>query len=1033
MALNRGFAPMNVSGRDRQLIGDDLVTESSPLMILHLEDSPYDRELVRRKLQAEGFQFDIVYAATLNEFEQVLGNRISIDVVLLDYSLPSCDGMAALKLAHEKRPETPTILLSGTVGEEKAVEIMKAGATDYLLKDHLDRLGLVVRRALREAKGWAERRQAEEALRKSEARLTNLIGIAIDAIISVDADHRIEIFNKGAESIFGYRAEEVIGKTLDILLPQRFVEQHRAHVRNFADSSEQARLMGGRAHVLGRRKNGSEFPAEASISKQSIDGRLVFTVILRDVTERKQAEAALTESVERYRTLFDSMDEGYCVVEMLYDASGKPIDYRFVEINPAFEKQTGLQNALGKTIRQMVPDHDAHWFEIYGKVARTGEPIRFENPAEAMRRYYDVYAFRIGGPGSARVGILFNDISARKLAEETLREHASLLDKAHDAILVWDIQQRITYWNKGAEAIYGWAAEEALGSSLEKLLIADPHIFEQARESVMQKGEWRGDLQKVAKDGRILIVAAHWTLMRDNLGQPKSILDINTDITEHRSLEKQLQQAQKMEAVGRLAGGVAHDFNNLLTIILGHGQLMAGYISEESPLSRHATEIRKAGERAAGLTRQLLAFSRKQVLQPRVLDLNSILTNTQMMLQRLIGEDIEFVTSLSTDLGLIKADPVQIEQIIMNLAVNARDAMPHGGKLIIQTRNVVIDQQNLPGHVDFQPGEYVLLSVIDTGSGIDSETLNHIFEPFFTTKEEIGTGLGLSTVYGIVKQSAGFITVDSRPREGATFMIYLPRVFAPVSPAEFVSLPGARGHETILLVEDDEDVREVVRQGLEQRGYAVLTATTTSEALELSRKHRSSIDLLITDVVMPGHSGPELAGQIVRDNSRIKVLFISGYTNDMISLQLVSDGAQLLEKPFSVDLLTQKVQEILHTSSKPSLQILVVDDEEAIRSFACAVLEEAGHKALPATNGVDARRMLERLPFDILITDLHMPYKDGIELIVEVRRDWPELKIIAISGIAEALDYVQSNLKDVAIVRKPLSPEDLVTILQQVA
>jgi PAS domain S-box-containing protein len=1132
------------------------------LRVLHLEDDLNDREVVRAILAEEGFRFEVVYPVTLPEFENAL-ESFSFDLIFLDYNLPSCDGMTALTLAREKCPQTPSILLSGTIGEEKAVEIMKSGATDYVLKRHLQRLGPVVRRALREAREWAERRQIEEALRKSEARLTDLIDIAIDTIVSIDENYRIEIFNKGAEATFGYRADEVIGKQLGILLPERFAELHDLHLRDFAGSSERARLMDGRTQVFGRRKDGSEFPAEASISKQNTNGQLVFTAILRDITERKQVEAALGESADRYRVLFESMDEGYCVVEMIYGPSGNAIDYRFVEINPAFEKHTGLQNALGKTIREMVPNHDAHWFEIYGKVARTGEPIRFENPAEAMHRYYDVYAFRIGGPGSPRLGILFNDITARKRAEETLRENqlrlelamqaskigpwdwnlltgevyfspewkrqigyadaelpnqpsewenrlhpedhdrilsainayrnnpsldydiefrfrhkdgsyrwihssamlipdangnptrimgchadityqkkaidrlfeqASLLDKAQDAILVRDIQHRITYWNKSAGRLYGWSAEEALGSSVDKLLSINPQAFRQAFDSVMQNGEWIGELQKVAKDGRTLMVEARWTVVYDSAGQPQSILDINTDITDRRSLEEQLRQAQKMEAVGKLAGGVAHDFNNLLTIILGHSQLMAEHVPEQSPLHGHATEIRKAGERAAGLTKQLLAFSRKQVLQPRVLNINSIVKGIQLMLHRLIGEHIELVASLDADLGRVKADPVQIEQIILNLAVNGRDAMPQGGKLIIETRNTVLDRVHLPRHVDCEAGDYVVVSVTDTGSGIDPETIGHIFEPFFTTKGEAGTGLGLSTVYGIVKQSGGFITVDSKPREGTTFTIYLPRVYTSAGPDKTVPAQASNGHETILLVEDEASVRELARKVLERSGYTVLTSKTTSEALELSRKHRSSIDLLLTDVIMPGHSGPELAEQIVRDNPGIKVLFMSGYMDDTLSRQqLNADGVQLLEKPFSPDSLTTKVHEVLHASSIPSLRVLVVDDEEGIRSLVCGVLEKAGHHALPASHGVDAWRLLKRLRFDIVITDLTMPYRDGIELIMEIRREWPDVKIIAISGRPEAIEFARTNFKDVPIISKPLRPEDLLAVLEQVA
>jgi PAS domain S-box-containing protein len=610
----------------------------------------------------------------------------------------------------------------------------------------------------------------------------------------------------------------------------------------------------------------------------------------------------------------------------------------------------------------------------------------------------------------------------------------SLVEASPLAIIALDLQGTVLLWNPAARRIFGWEEAEVLGQP-------DPTVPDEAMQdfqslfhrlaseetlTTVQVLRERKDTSRIV----IELSAAPFYRARGEIG---GVMEVLTDITERRSLEAQLQQAQKMEAVGRLAGGVAHDFNNLLTIILGHGQLMGDYLPEESPLRNHVAEIRMAGERAAGLTKQLLAFSRKQVLQPRVLDINSIITNTQIMLQRLIGEDIELLTSLPSDLGQVKADLVQIEQIILNLAVNARDAMQRGGKLVIETKNIEIAASESQRAEEPVPGKYVLLRISDTGQGIDSETLTHIFEPFFTTKGEAGTGLGLSTVYGIVKLSGGFISVDSEPLRGTTFAIYLPRISAPVTEIQTHDSKTLGGNQTILLMEDDVSLRQLAKTALEGRGYKVFTPTTTDEALALSREHGLQIDLLITDVIMPGHSGPELAEHILKNNSAMRVLFMSGYTDDMVARHKV-DGSKflLLEKPFTLDSLARRVHEALQASPPSGRTILVVDDDERVRSFACGILDQAGHHVLTAANGVDACRFLSRLPFDIVLMDLVMPYKDGIDLIAKIRQDWPAITIIGISSIPTTIEDAGMHFSNVAILPKPLKSEDLVDLVKRI-
>jgi PAS domain S-box-containing protein len=416
------------------------------------------------------------------------------------------------------------------------------------------------------------------------------------------------------------------------------------------------------------------------------------------------------------------------------------------------------------------------------------------------------------------------------------------------------------------------------------------------------------------KDGSTYPVEVRLQVFRTE--QPAVFLAVIQDITERRHLEAQLRQSQRMEAIGRLAGGVAHDFNNLLTVITGRGELVRDHLGTDDPRRRDVELILETAERAASLTRQLLAFSRKQVLAPRVLDLNTVVIETEQMLRRLLGEDINLVTRLDPAGGRVEADPGQIAQVIMNLAVNARDAMPEGGTLTIETGHVDLDEAAVRNHgLDVRPGAHVLLAVSDTGVGMDAETRAHLFEPFFTTKEQSkGTGLGLSTIYGIIKQSGGHVWVYSEPGHGTTFKIYLPRVEAPVGlpSAKAAPSPPRGGTETIVVVEDEEHVRALVCQILDGRGYTVLDARNGHEALDLCARHQGPIHLMVTDVVMPLMSGRDLAERVVRTRPELKILYVSGYTDNVIAHHgVLKKGFALVQKPFTAETLARKVREVL--------------------------------------------------------------------------------------------------------------------------
>jgi PAS domain S-box-containing protein len=437
-------------------------------------------------------------------------------------------------------------------------------------------------------------------------------------------------------------------------------------------------------------------------------------------------------------------------------------------------------------------------------------------------------------------------------------------------------------------------------------------------------------------DGSAAVVRLSGRAIRD-AGDSGTFELFAEDVTENRALEQQLRQSQKMEAVGRLAGGIAHDFNNLLMVISGYCEFLLDRVGPDPTLRAPAQEIANAAERATSLTRQLLAFSRKQMLAPRILDLNAVVTENLKMLTRLIGEDIDLVMVPGADLGAVKADLGQVEQVIMNLAVNARDAMPRGGRLTLETANVTLDDNYARSHAGVKPGEYVMLAISDTGSGMDPETQSHIFEPFFTTKGTRGTGLGLSTVYGIVKQSGGYIWVYSEEGEGTAFKVYLPRVtevgqFAAVQPA--ASLPKvSQPMETILLVEDEPNLRGMARRYLETQGYSILEAADGAAALQICVAHQGPIEMLLTDVIMPGMNGHELAQRVASLRPTTKVLYMSGYTENVIGHNSTLDpGINLLQKPFTLQALKEKVREVLDSETLPQEVAMGTRSAEEIQS-----------------------------------------------------------------------------------------------------
>jgi PAS domain S-box-containing protein len=662
------------------------------------------------------------------------------------------------------------------------------------------------------------------------------------------------------------------------------------------------------------------------------------STVERDQAELNMALAALRESEERYRSFVQQSSEGIWRFELRKAMptsldEDEQIAYFYdhaylAECNDAMAQMYGYacaEEIMGLDLREFLDPSMPQNSEMLREFTRSGYRL-LDAETEERDRHGEVKYFLNNFAGVTRDGALVHvwgtqrDITAQKLAEKALRDSEErfreLFECANDIVYTHDMDGTFTSLNRSGERITGYTRAEALHMGLADVVA--PEHAATAREMLLNKlagtPQTTYEIEIIAKDGRRIPVEVSTQLVQKN-GMPVAVLGIARDVTDRKHLEEQLRQSQKMEAVGRLAGGVAHDFNNLLTVITGYSNFLLHQLAPADPLYADAEEIKKAAERAAALTRQLLAFSRRQILQPKVLNLNEIVEELEKMLRRLIGEHIDLRIDLGSGPWRVKADPGQIEQVIVNLAVNARDAMPDGGSLTIETRNVTLDRAALQCHEGFRPGPHVRLRVSDTGYGMDEETLTQIFEPFFTTKEQgKGTGLGLSTVYGIVKQSGGHIDVESVPGRGTAFNIYLPTVVeeqdAEDASAARRDTPG--GWETVLLVEDEDGVRTMAREVLRRNGYHVLEARHGGEAIEASRREDSSIDLLVTDMIMPQVSGRELAERLKQAHPRMRVLFMSGHMQSILGEQgVLSDHAAFLEKPFTPDALACAVRRVL--------------------------------------------------------------------------------------------------------------------------
>jgi PAS domain S-box-containing protein len=751
------------------------------------------------------------------------------------------------------------------------------------------------------------------------ARLAAIVNSSDDAIFSTTREGVIATWNAGAERMYGYAAEEIKGKSFSTFIP----EDRRADLAGIAE-----RLLRGERLVHfeheDMRKDGSRLQVLLTLSpiKDATGFVTGVSIISRDITERKRAEEELYQSRQMLQSILDTIPQR---------VFWKDRNMLFLGCNSAFAIDAGLKDPteiIGKNDYDLAWGETAELYRADDKLVMEQETPRLnfdepQNRPDGSLRWLRTNKLPLRDREGEVIGVIgtYEDITERKRVEAEHTRLVTAIEQAAETLMVTDIRGTIEYVNPAFTRITGYSREEVLGQNPRILKSGkQDQVFYQQLWATILRGEiWHGELINRRKEGNLYTEEMNIAPVRDALGEVTHFIATKQDVTEHKQLGQQLIQAQKMEAVGRLAGGVAHDFNNLLTIINGYAALLSEETSTEDPRRARLKEILMAGERAASLTRQLLAFSRRQVLEPRVLNLNSVLADIEKMLRRLIGEDVELVSTLKPDVGRVKVDPGQIEQVIMNLALNARDAMPEGGKLLIETSNVEIDEKYVRSHSPMMPGKYVMVAVSDTGCGMDLDTQAHIFEPFFTTKEEgRGTGLGLATVYGIVKQSGGFIWVYSEPGRGSTFKIYLPFIEENVPKAKpaKVRTKQVKGSETVLVVEDEGGVRSLVCQTLASQGYKVLEAAGAAQALKISEQHTEPIHLLLTDVVMPQTDGKKLAMRLSTLHPETKVLYMSGYTDDAIVRHgILNVGTSFLQKPFLPRVLLLKIREVLKMKS----------------------------------------------------------------------------------------------------------------------
>jgi PAS domain S-box-containing protein len=935
-----------------------------PLRILHVEDVPADAELAMRELRKAAFDFEARRVETREAFLAALAD-FRPDLILSDYRLPEFDGMQALLLAREHAPDVPVVITTGSVNEETAVACMKAGAADYVLKEHLGRLGTAVRSALERRRLRVERELAEARILRLNRLLRTitevnqvLVRATDEKTLLADVCHIlvsdggyvlawigrpdgntkrvVPIARAGTET--GYldkievrwddtpagrgptgtalregRAEIVPDiETHPGVSPWRDLMRHHGLRSDAAFPIWRGGKVAASLTVYSAEK--AFFDKEEVALLEELTADLSFSLDALDGRDR------LRKTDRELRRLWRAVEQTPATV-VITDLEGR-IEY----VNPQFAESTGYsaEEALGQNPRILKSDRTPP--EVYremweaitsGRVWR-GELCNRRKDGALYWEEASISAVRDEhGVPTSYVAVKEDITERRRAAEALVKSEAyfrSIIENSLDVIAVLDSNGVVRFASPSVGPTFGYKPQEMVGRSIFDLIHPEDRAMVKTRmhEVIVAGGApQKAEVRFGHRDGSWIPLSVLGNRLSDEAGMTGMVVNAR-DLTERLQLETQLRQAQKMEAVGRLAGGVAHDFNNLLTVIQGYGELLSESLSDDPENLESVGEIVKAARRATTLTRQLLAFSRRQVLETRVLDVGSVVADIEKMLVRLIGEDIEIVLVKPPAVGHVKADPGQIEQVVLNLAVNARDAMPEGGRLTLELADAELEAPLAAADDMVPPGRYVVISMTDTGSGMDAETLSHIFEPFFTTKERgKGTGLGLATVYGIVRQTGGYVAVQTAPGAGTTFRIYLPRCAEKTTSGVRPAVASRRGTETVLVVEDEPAVQALAAAILKRQGYTVLVAGSGPAALEVVVRDPRPIHLMLTDLVMPGLSGRDLASRVKELRPSIKVVFMSGYAADSVPDLAELGESGFLSKPFSENALATKVREAL--------------------------------------------------------------------------------------------------------------------------
>ena len=758
-----------------------------------------------------------------------------------------------------------------------------------------------------------ERKETDRRLAESEYRFRTIADTAVNGMVTVESTGMIDFFNRAAERLFGFASDEVAGRNVTMLIPERYRNAHKEGLERYLKTGE-PRLIGKTFELDALRKDGTEFPIELSLGTWGPREAPFFSAIVRDITERRRWEEALKESEMRFRAIFEGSKDGI----LLADVESR----KFITGNRAICDM--LQYSLDEIGRLGVTDiHPAEdlprVIDIFELQSRQSVDVATDLPVKRRDGsvfFADIKASPVTISGRRCLIGNFRDVTERRRAEEELTRLGMAVDQAAEAVVVTDTKGNIEYVNPAFERITGYSREESVGRNM-RILKSGKHDerFYEKMWATLSKGEvWQGRFINRKKDGTLYDEEGTISPVRDPSGKIVNFVAGKRDITREVVLRTQVQTAQRMESVGTLAGGVAHDFNNALTGVLGFGEILKKRLAGDPKSSADVDQILRSAERASTLTRQLLTFARRQVIEPVNLSLGNIVLDMSKLLRKVIGEHIEIRTSLHKDLPSVFADPGQMEQILMNLCLNARDAMPSGGQVLIRTDVKTADGKYVKARPYVKEGRYVLLTVSDTGIGMDGKTIERIFEPFFSTKgPEKGTGLGLAVVYGIVKQHNGFIHASSESGRGTTFEILLPAVDSKPDARPAAKEERVRGgNETILLAEDDESVRMLAERILRECGYKVLAVRNGEEAVEVVREKGGDINLAILDVMMPTKGGKEAFKEMHSRYPALKVIYMSGYTSDAIHESFILHaGVPFLQKPFAPGALARKVREVL--------------------------------------------------------------------------------------------------------------------------